>query len=66
MITLRLNESEALLVTEALYALRKVKQEAYEVVSKAPGHEGFTRSDFAIPQIDALIAEIDAKEDDGK
>lgn len=59
-----MNESEALLLTEALHGLRKVKREAYEVVSKAPNHEHFTPHDFAIPQIDHLIARIDALEDD--
>ena len=63
MITLKLTESEAQLVTEALHGLRKVKRQAYEVLSKTPGHH-FTPHDFAIPQIDHLIARIDALEDD--
>jgi hypothetical protein len=63
MITLRINESQAQLLTEALHGLRRVKRQAYETLSKTPGHH-FTPHDFAIPQIDGLIATIDALEDD--
>lgn len=64
MITLRLTENESQLITEALQALLGKKLEAFGVLSKVYPGRGFEPKDFAIPQINALIAEIDAKEEE--
>jgi hypothetical protein len=65
-ITLRLTESEALLVTEALRALLGKKREAHQVLSKNYAVRAFEPKDFGIPQIEALIVEIEAKQEDAE
>jgi hypothetical protein len=59
-----LNDSELDLLVEGLQRLREVKVEAHAtVVKKSPGHERFTRADFGVPQIDALMAKIESFQD---
>jgi hypothetical protein len=58
-----LTEEETQLVVEALYELRKVKQEALDTLKAEglkPGGRQFEPRDFAIPQIDALIRRYEA------
>lgn len=56
----QITDAEECLMIEALYLLRKQKQEAFDVISKElPG--SFEERDFGIPTIDGLIKYIEGE-----
>lgn len=60
-----LGEADAELVRQALYALRRIKLDAFEIINTASREHGMITfrpqsSDFAIPQIDRLIDVIES------
>ena len=60
-----LSESELLLIAEALFRLRETKQQALQAVREAgmqPGGRPFEERDFGMPEIDRLLARLDAAE----